>query len=314
MSNQPKVADLFSGLGLFTEGATQAGAVTAFAANHCPKAIEWHSKNHPHAEHVCQELGEMDKRRIPDVDLLVASPACQGFSPNGRPGRVKQSKLKHQADRNTSWAVVSACEIKRPEKLIVENVQEMADWVLFPSWLDALQRLGYSTRVHRFNAMQFGSPQDRDRIVVTGSLRGPIELQAPDVRRLSISDCLDETHGMQWQPIASKTRVSKAGTMHDRMRAAQNDGGELCFWANVDKARGRPLSDPFPTVTTKTIGQAYILDGELCRMLSPRELARAQGAPEVYLLPANRTLAGKLIGNAIPVPLARSAVEQVMAA
>lgn len=313
-SNTMNTADFFAGLGGFTTGAEQAGATPVFAANHWQIAIDWHEANHPNVEHVCQELGEMDKTRIPDIGLLVASPACQGFSPNGRPGRVTTAKTRHQADRNTSWAVVSACEIKRPELLLVENVEEMADWCLFPSWLDALQRLGYFVRVHRFNARDFGLPQDRDRILVTGSLRSPIELVAPGASALCIADVLDAEPETAWVPIDSKTRQSKSGVMRDRMRAAQDQGGRSCFWANVDSARGRPLDDVFPTVTTKTIGQAYLLDGDRCRMLSPRELARSQGFPDDYLLPKNRTLAGKLIGNAIPVPMARSATEQILAA
>ena len=309
------VADFFAGLGGFTHGAQLAGARPVFAANHWQDAITWHEINHPDVEHVCQELGEMDKRLIPDVDLFVASPACQGFSSNGRPGRtVAGAAPKHQADRNTAWAVISAADTKRPRDIVVENVPDMAEWELFPAWLGCLHAMGYQTATHVFNAQQFGCAQDRDRLVVTASLARPVELEAPNVARLSIGDCLDAEPATRWQDIDSKTSQSKKGRMCDRMRAAQRQAGGACFWANVDKARGRPLDDVFPTITTKTLSQGYILDGDRCRMLSPRELARGQGFPDTYELPADRTLAGKLIGNAIPVAMAEAVTAQVLAA
>jgi len=308
---KPKVADFFAGLGGFSEGAEQAGACAAFAANHWREAVTWHEANHPDAEHVCQELGEMDKNRIPDVDLFVASPACQGFSPNGQPGRTNSdpSKIRHQADRNSSWAVVSACDTKRPRLVVVENVPEMARWELFPAWLGCLQAMGYATRVHTFNAQAFGVPQDRDRLVVTASLGAAVELEAPRVELATIADCLDAEPTTRSQDIDAKS-----ASMRARMRRAQRQAGGRCFWANVDSARGRPLDGSFPTITTKTIGQAYILDGDRCRMLSARELARGQGFPDTYRLPKGRALAGKLIGNAIPVAMARSVTAQALAA
>ena len=306
-----RTADFFAGLGGFSEGARQAGARPIFAANHWADAVQWHERNHPDVQHVCQELGEMDKRLIPDVDLFVASPACQGFSPNGRPGRVVQgAAVKHQADRNTAWAVISAADTKRPDRILIENVEEMADWELFPAWLGCLQAMGYETRVHRFNATQFGAPQDRDRLVVTAGQGRAIELHAPtNVERKTIGDCLEDGEPRPWWSIDSRTP-----SMQARMRAAQNKAGGVCYWANVDKSRGRTLDEVFPTITTKIIGQAYLLDGDRCRMFSARELARVQGFPDSYQIPANRALAGKLIGNAIPVPMARSIVEQVVAA
>lgn len=306
-----RTADFFAGLGGFSEGARQAGARPVFAANHWAEAVHWHERNHPNVDHVCQELGELDKRRIPDVDLFVASPACQGFSPNGQPGRVVAgAALRHQADRNTAWAVISAADTKRPDRILVENVPQMADWELFPAWLGCLQAMGYQTRVHVFDAADFGAPQRRRRLVVTACQGRAVDLVRPtNVRRLSIGDVLEAGEPRPWQPIDSRTP-----SMQARMRAAQNKAGGACYWSNVDRSRGRALDEVFPAVTTKIIGQAYLLDGDRCRMFSARELARVQGFPDSYQIPENRALAGKLIGNAIPVPMASSIVAQMMAA
>ena len=44
--------DLFAGAGGFSTGATMAGVNVVWAANHWPDAVEWHSKNHPEAQHL----------------------------------------------------------------------------------------------------------------------------------------------------------------------------------------------------------------------------------------------------------------------
>jgi len=75
-----KAADLFAGLGGFTEGAEAAGVDVVWAANHWPQAVECHRRNHPRVEHLCQDLQQADWTTVPRHDLLLASPACQGHS------------------------------------------------------------------------------------------------------------------------------------------------------------------------------------------------------------------------------------------
>lgn len=301
--------DLFSGLGGFTEGARQVGLDVAFAANHWPAAVEWHSRNHPEVHHECQDLAQMDMRILPRGGLLLAAPACQGHSSNGQPGRLRERvSVKHQADRNTAWAVLAAADTARPRTIVVENVPAFLRWSIFPAWLDVLRALGYQVRPHVLSAQAYGTAQERHRTIVTASLDAEIVLE-PSVGAppRSIGDCL-EPSSSGWTEIAEKPLA-----MRQRMRHAQHQAGSACFWANVDSARGRAFEESFPTVTTKSIGQFYILDGPRCRPIGVRELARAQDFPDSYQLPESRTLAGRLIGNAIPVRLAAGVIAQVAA-
>lgn len=85
-----KAVDLFAGAGGFSTGASMAGARVVWAANHWPKAIEWHSANHPDTVHACQDLQQADFREAPAHDILLASPACQGHS------RARGAEKPHQ--------------------------------------------------------------------------------------------------------------------------------------------------------------------------------------------------------------------------
>ena len=322
-----KTIDFFSGAGGFTTGARQAGADVVLVANHDADAIEWHRRNHPEALHVQQDLGELDMRGLPDFDLLVASPCCQGFTPSGRPGqstahRVDREKIlaKREVARNTSFAVLSAASVRRPRRIIVENVVEFMDWAApdcargsaYRAWVGMLEAFGYHVRSHRIVASNYGSPQDRLRMILTASLDGPIEL-APSwgSEEVTIGDCLLDSSDerCRWVPLDSKT-----ASIQRRVRKAANRAGERFVWANVDSAIGRPLDHTFATFTTRSLSQLHVVEGDRIRRLEGREFARGMSFPDSYQLPEGRTLVSRLIGNAIDCRVSRGVVEQVLSA
>ena len=326
MSARKVVAvDFFSGIGGFTAGAEATGRVrVALAVNHWPEAVEWHARNHPRAAHSCQDLGELDMTTLPDLrgGILLAAPACQGHTPAGQParagtggnGRVDPARVrsKHARDRNTAWAVVSAADVARPRAIVVENVEAFQRWELFRSWARCLEDLGYAVRFRTLDARAFGSAQHRERTIITASLGDPIEVDPGDLRRAaSVESCLDpDGHpANRWSDLREKSP-----RMLSRMRRAQGEAGRRCLWNNVSESSGRPLDGNFPTVTTRTGSQLYLLDGNRGRLLNPRELARAQSFPDSYELPESRDLAGRLIGNAIDVRMAAAVVGTVVEA
>lgn len=69
-------ADLFAGAGGFSTGARMAGLTPVYAANHWPAAVEIHARNHPGAQHACQDLHQADWSTVPAHDVLLASPCC----------------------------------------------------------------------------------------------------------------------------------------------------------------------------------------------------------------------------------------------
>jgi DNA (cytosine-5)-methyltransferase 1 len=313
--------DLFAGAGGFTTGAQVAGATVLWAANHWDEAVRLHALNHPEVEHVQQDLSEADWTAVPDCDIALASPACQGFSQAGQPARAGTGgshrpnpatlKAKTQRDRNTAYAVLAMADTVRPESIVVENVTDFLRWSAFDAWLSMMVAFGYSTEVHVLNGKDFGGGQDRPRAVITARLGGRgLKLEVPNLKPKTIGECLDaDDHpANRWNPIDSKP-----GRMQPLIAKAKRGAGSRCFWANVSESRGRTLDEVFPTSTTQSGTQWCLIDDDRIRVLNPREIARSMGFPETYELPKNRGLAGKLIGNAIDVTLSTAVVEQVMA-
>lgn len=299
-----------------------AGVNVVWAANHWQEAVRCHAENHPGVEHVRQDLNEFDWTLCPGADVALASPVCQFFSQAGQPARkgtggshspkVENMKRKGARDRNTSWAVLAMADSVRPERMIVENVVDMLRWDAFDAWRGVLHAMGYDTEVHRLNALDYGGAQDRERLVITARLGAPAcKLEGrTTLFHKTIGDCLDPDDAPEnrWQEIASKSERIQRLTAK-----AKAGAGERCFWNNVSDSRGRTLDEPFPTATTQSGTQFCLIDGDRYRVLNPRELARSMSFPEWYVLPTQRKIAGKMIGNAIDVEFARGIVEQVMA-
>ncbi|WP_191237465.1 DNA cytosine methyltransferase [Cobetia marina] len=291
------VIDLFAGAGGFSTGASMAGCNVAWAANHWPDAVEWHSRNHPDAAHICQDLHQADWSQVPAHDLMLASPCCQGHSK----ARGKASgNPQHDASRSTAWAVVSAAEYHRPPAILVENVPEFLDWQLYRPWVLAMQALGYAVSPHVVDAADLGAPQNRIRmfLVLTQSAQ-PLKLNLPKLDHLPAASFIDFEAG-RWQPIEKPGRA--AATL-ERVRAGRATHGErflISYYGNTKT--GRSLERPIGTITTRD--RWAIVDGDRMRMLSRWECRSAMSFPDNYQLPDNHRLAVHLLGNAVcPTPV-----------
>ena len=302
-----RAVDLFAGAGGFTEGAKQAGVEVVWAANHWPLAVQVHAAAHPDTEHVCQDLRQADWTKLPEFDLLLASPACQGHSAASQPRR----RPKHDTDRATAWAVVDAVEICRPEAgFIVENVPAFVRWPLYDLWQAAFRRLGYRTTEVYLTASHHGVPQRRKRLFVVG---------VPDKRRRKAAitppgPATEPGFGAHidwdaggWKPVAGATDGVKARIQRGRRRWGRRF---LAQW--VTGHSGVPLDEPIRTITCAP-NHWHLVDGDRYRPLTAVELRRAMGFRDDY--PVEIGGAGKrdvtrLLGNAVCPPVARWLIER----
>jgi len=302
-----KVIDLFAGAGGFSTGAMMAGCDVVWAANHWPDAVEWHQRNHPEAQHLCQDLHQADWSQVPAHDMLLASPCCQGHS-KAR-GKAKGNP-QHDASRSTAWAIVSAAEYHRPEVAIVENVPEFLDWQLYRPWELAMNALGYAVSPHIIDAADLGAPQNRVRMfLVLTRTKAPLLLNLPKMMHKTASSFVDFNAG-KWQPIE---KPGRAESTLERVRAGRAAHGErflISYYGNTKT--GRSLNRPVGTITTRD--RWAIVDGDRMRMFSRWECRAAMSFPDNYQLPDNHRLAVHLMGNAVCPEPVRQIIQAVKGA
>ncbi|MEJ6002739.1 DNA cytosine methyltransferase [Paucibacter soli] len=292
-----KAIDLFAGAGGFSTGAQMAGVEVVWAANHWQLAVQYHAENHPGALHICQDLHQADWSLLPGHDIGMASPCCQGHSK----ARGKD-RPHHDLQRSTAWAVVSCAEYHRQEFFVVENVVDFMDWALYPSWLDAMRRLGYAASENIIDAADHGVPQHRERLfMVFSRSRSPIDLKLEKRPHIPVDSVID------WD-CADWTSIDKPGRSPAtlaRVASGRERFGRrfvMPYYGSGSGKTGRSVHRPIGTITTRA--RWAIVDGDRMRMLNRNETKRIMGFPEEYALPPTLKASTHMLGNAVcpPVP------------
>lgn len=299
--------DLFAGAGGFTTGARMADIEVLWCANHWPLAVKTHAENHPETLHLCQDLHQANWDDVPGHDFLLASPACTGHT---RARGREQSH--HDAARSTAWAVISCAEAKRPPVIIIENVPEFLDWVLYPAFADALVRLGYSLSPMILDAADFGVPQHRIRLfIVATKSQHPIELALEKKDHTPVSAII-EWNAWNWSPVDKPGRSEKTLQRIENARKSFGRRFVMPYYSSGSGLTGRSLTRPLGTITT--VDRWAVVRGDRMRMLQPSEYRKGMGFPDDYRLPPTRAEAIHLLGNAVCPPMARDIISQTLLA
>ena len=299
-----KAIDLFAGAGGFSTGARAAGAAVVMAANHNPTAVAIHQANHPETDHLCQDINLLNWNAVPDHDLMLASPCCQGHSrARGR------GVAKHDESRQTAWCIPHGLEWKRPRAIVIENVPEFRSWERYGIWTQTLESFGYSLTENVLNAREFGVAQHRERLFIVGSLGKPITIESPRLPEIPASEILEWDHP-DFAPIAAKPRAEVV--MRQVREGRRRFGSRFLVVYNGSEKTGRSVERPLPTVTC--VDRIGVVDGERIRFLRPSEARRAMGFPADYQLPRQHKASMQALGNAVCPPVATEIVKQLSAA
>jgi DNA (cytosine-5)-methyltransferase 1 len=170
--NAPTVISTFAGAGGSSLGYSMAGFRELLAIEWDNNAVETFKLNFPDvpvyhgdiAKISVEQVLEMTGLKPGDLDIFDGSPPCQGFSTAG----------KRQIDdpRNSLFKeYVRLLRGLRPKVFVMENVSGMVKGVMklvFAEILRELKDSGYKVSARLLNAMYFGVPQSRERMIFIG--------------------------------------------------------------------------------------------------------------------------------------------------
>lgn len=178
MSNRKiRVAEMFAGVGGFHLGLARASSdfEVVWADQYEPGrknqfAFEIYKHNFPTTLVVNEDIAEVDKDNIPDIDLLVGGFPCQDYS-------VASSGAKGIYGKKGVlwWDIKKVVEAKWPQFLFLENVDRLLSSPGvkseqpgrdFGMILRTLSDLGYGVTWKMINAADYGFPQRRKRTFI----------------------------------------------------------------------------------------------------------------------------------------------------
>lgn len=171
----------------------------------------------------------------------------------------------------------------------------------------ALAALGYSLEEHILNAAEWGVPQERVRLIITGR-RGAraVQLRTPNVPGASADSIIDWGAGT-WGSTECRAKRTMDVIADGRRRGWSRF--LVPYFSQGSGLRARSVERPIGTLTTRD--RYGIVDGNRYRMLSVVEAQRAMSFPDGYLLTGTGVERKAMLGNAVPPELARRIVGQL---
>ena len=277
------VLDLFAGCGGLSLGFEAQGFTThGFEIN--ADSCATYNKN---LQGECTQIVLQTETKLPSCDVLIGGVPCQPFSVGG-----KQKGLRDSRDGFPIF--VNAVKKLNPSIWLFENVRGLLyrnKWY-FDEIIQALQSLGYIVDYQLLNAVNFGVPQNRERLIVVGH-RGKFEFPSTLEKRITVGEALEEL-------AFSIPPESKFLTPSMDEYIAKYEKASAC-----KNPRDLHLHKPARTLTCRYLAGATgdmhrikLADGRRRRLLL-EEAARLQSFPDWFEFVGTQTSCFNQIGNAV---------------
>ena len=290
-------ADMFCGIGGFHLAGAQLGMECVFACDIDEAARQ--AYRHNFGIEPAGDITALPPGDIPAHNVLLGGFPCQPFSIIG-------AMRGFEDVRGTLFFnLAEIIEAQQPDAFVLENVRQLSTHNggrTLARIVGVLQELGYRTEWKLLNALDFGLPQKRERTFIVGFRDHsiPFGWPAPVDETPVLTDVLEgEVPDIY---MASET-------IRRKRREKHQSPYELAIWH--ENKGGNVSSHPFSCALRAGASYNYLLvNGE--RRLTPREMLRLQGFPESFELPGPYQQIRKQTGNAVPVPVARAVLREVV--
>jgi DNA (cytosine-5)-methyltransferase 1 len=115
------------------------------------------------------DITKIDAETLPDFDCLVGGFPCQAFSIAGKRAGFNDTR------GTLFFDLAQILQAKQPRLFVFENVKGLLNHDsgrTFKTIIQTIDELGYDCQWQVLNSKNFGVPQNRERIIIIGNLRG----------------------------------------------------------------------------------------------------------------------------------------------
>ncbi len=298
--NEFTFIDLFAGIGGLRIPFEELGGRCVFSSEWDKYAQDAYEANF--GERPQGDIKKIQAENIPDHDILLAGFPCQPFSiiGNGRGFADTRGTLFFEIER-----IIKA---KEPKAFLLENVSGLVNHDngrTLATILERLNALGYRTYWKILNALDFGLPQKRQRIIIVG-FRGdkPFAFPQPYAQPAVLKDFLEPHEAVDKKYFASAKIVSK------RLEAVGDRKIPVPSIWHENKAGNIGVHEYSCALRAGASYNYLLVDG--IRRLTARECLNLQGFPKDFKIVVSDSLIRRQIGNSVPVNMIREVAKQML--
>ncbi len=319
---KPKILELFAGAGGLALGVERAGFDTVGLIEHDKDCTETLKRNRPNWNVIHSKVEDIDYSEFVGIDVLSGGFPCQAFSSAGKRLGFKDKR------GNLFFEMMRPIRELKPSIVLAENVQGLLSHnqgKTIQTVVSALQKEGYYVHYQLLNAVDFGVPQKRKRLILVASNNN---VHIPDIQpntlthktlKDSLQDC-PKSEGMEYSTAKKKVMslVPQGGCWTSLPDKIQRDymgasyGKDSKMGGRRGIARRIAWNEPSLTILcSPSQKQTERCHPEETRPFTVRESARIQTFPDDWIFSGSISSQYRQIGNAVPVIFAEHIAKHI---
>lgn len=284
--------DLFAGIGGIRLGFEAVGGKCVFSSEFDKDACTTYEANF--GEYPSGDITKINAKDIPDFDILLAGFPCQAFSIIG-----KKEGFLNETCGTLFFDIERILKEKQPRAFMLENVRNLVahdKGNTFKIIKLHLERLGYHVHTKVLNALNYGVPQKRERIIIVG-FKENVSFEFPEPipldKRKSLEDILEKDVDSKYY-VKERIKLSRIERLKDKNYPKP--------YISHENMAGSITPHPYSSALRAGASANYILINDE-RRPTEREMLRLQGFPDSYQVVLSYGKVKKQCGNSVAVPV-----------
>lgn len=293
--------DLFAGIGGIRLGFESVGGKCVFSSEMDKDACKTYAANF--GEYPSGDITAISAWDIPEFDILLGGFPCQAFSIIG-----KKEGFANETCGTLFFDIERILKERRPPAFMLENVRNLASHDggrTFATIMRHLEALQYHVHAKVLNALDYGVPQKRERIIIVGFL-DDVDFHFPEPipvsDRKSLSDVLQEH-------VDARYYVSES-IRDSRLRRLKDKEFPKPYISHENMAKS-VTPHPYSSALRAGASANYILINDE-RRPTEREMLRLQGFPEDFKIVVSYTQIRHQCGNSVAVPMIEAVAREML--
>lgn len=299
--NNFRFIDLFAGIGGIRLGFESVGGHCVFSSEFDEDACKTYEANF--GEHPSGDITKIDATEIPDFDILLGGFPCQAFSIIG-----KKEGFANETCGTLFFDIERILKAKRPPAFMLENVRNLTahdGGNTFKVIREHLEELGYHVYAKVLNALDYGVPQRRERIIIVGFLddvKFSFPKPIPEAERKTLMNILESNVDKKYY-VRDAIRESRLERLKDKNYPKP--------YISHENMAGSITPHPYSSALRAGASANYILINDE-RRPTERELLRIQGFPDSYKIVVPYGKIKKQTGNSVAVPVIKAVAQEML--